>query len=234
MKDYVPSFGKRSNDAQTVSQCKFISPLCISPLSKLSPIVDFAQHFKEIAKQCSPQPRPFRVHLTSVIVRLVLRPSDSKRLTFFLQDTKATAVTLHAGKSISIERFGSHLPGFTQTLCVPLNALPSHSRGRYPAITYASPGLDVELSWRYPRLSTGFYESGQASYLSCGLPIRDVVFFSLLRLVHNACSLNQFLISSYCRSRCIFHVSLIIVSTIYSLVEDGILRTHLQKADLML
>ncbi|KAH8092195.1 G-protein alpha subunit [Cristinia sonorae] len=62
VKDYVPSFGKRKNDAQTVSQY-------------------FAQHFKEIAKTCSPQPRPFRVHLTSVI------------------DTKATAVTLHTGKS---------------------------------------------------------------------------------------------------------------------------------------
>ncbi|THH26385.1 hypothetical protein EUX98_g7798 [Antrodiella citrinella] len=59
VKDYVPSFGKRKNDAQTVSQY-------------------FAQHFKEISKQCSPQPRPFRVHLTSVI------------------DTRATAVTLHA------------------------------------------------------------------------------------------------------------------------------------------
>ncbi|TCD62322.1 hypothetical protein EIP91_007062 [Steccherinum ochraceum] len=59
VKDYVPSFGKRKNDAQTVSQY-------------------FAQHFKEIAKTCSPEPRQFRVHLTSVI------------------DTKATAVTLHA------------------------------------------------------------------------------------------------------------------------------------------
>ncbi|KAL4254709.1 P-loop containing nucleoside triphosphate hydrolase [Abortiporus biennis] len=57
VKDYVPSFGKRSNDVQTVTQY-------------------FAQHFKEIFRQSSKEPRPFRVHLTSVI------------------DTKATSVTL--------------------------------------------------------------------------------------------------------------------------------------------
>jgi hypothetical protein len=35
----------------------------------ISPIVDFQSHFKEIAKQHSPEPRRFYVHLTSVIVR---------------------------------------------------------------------------------------------------------------------------------------------------------------------
>lgn len=57
VKHYVPSFGNRSNDVQTVTQY-------------------FAQHFKEICKQSSPQPRQFRVHLTSVV------------------DTTATALTL--------------------------------------------------------------------------------------------------------------------------------------------
>ncbi|KZT23005.1 G-alpha-domain-containing protein [Neolentinus lepideus HHB14362 ss-1] len=57
VKDSVPSFGDRSNDTATVTKY-------------------FQQHFREIAKQNSPEPRPFFVHLTSVI------------------DTKSTATTL--------------------------------------------------------------------------------------------------------------------------------------------
>ncbi|KAI0944664.1 hypothetical protein AcW1_002324 [Taiwanofungus camphoratus] len=57
VKNYVRSFGDRQNDVETVSKY-------------------FAQHFKDILKRHSPEPRPFRVHMTSVI------------------DTKATAVTL--------------------------------------------------------------------------------------------------------------------------------------------
>ncbi|KAI0339147.1 guanine nucleotide binding protein, alpha subunit [Trametopsis cervina] len=64
VKDYVPSFGDRKNDLQNVAQY-------------------FAQHFKEIARQHTATPRPFRVHLTSVI------------------DTQATALTLGVvGESI--------------------------------------------------------------------------------------------------------------------------------------
>ncbi|EGO03015.1 hypothetical protein SERLA73DRAFT_84941 [Serpula lacrymans var. lacrymans S7.3] len=57
VKDHVPSFGERKNDVATVMKY-------------------FQQHFKEISRQSSPEPRPFFVHFTSVV------------------DTKATAATL--------------------------------------------------------------------------------------------------------------------------------------------
>lgn len=57
VRDYVRSFGDRSNDVDTVSKY-------------------FSTHFKEIFKRNSPEPRQFRVHMTSVI------------------DTQATAITL--------------------------------------------------------------------------------------------------------------------------------------------
>lgn len=59
IRDHVPSYSDRKNDMSTATRY-------------------FQQHFKEILKQCSPAPRPFFVHLTSVI------------------DTKSTAVTLAA------------------------------------------------------------------------------------------------------------------------------------------
>ncbi|KAF8999848.1 guanine nucleotide binding protein, alpha subunit [Cyathus striatus] len=59
IRDSVPSFGDRKNDLQTATKY-------------------FQQHFKEIARANSPVPRPFYVHLTSVI------------------DTRSTAVTLGA------------------------------------------------------------------------------------------------------------------------------------------
>jgi len=57
VRTHVPSFGNRSNDVNTVKKY-------------------FQSHFKEIAKQHSPEPRRFYVHLTSVI------------------DTRSTAATL--------------------------------------------------------------------------------------------------------------------------------------------
>jgi guanine nucleotide-binding protein subunit alpha len=48
VRTHVPSFGNRSNDVDTVKKY-------------------FQSHFKEIAKQHSPEPRRFYVHLTSVI-----------------------------------------------------------------------------------------------------------------------------------------------------------------------
>ncbi|CAL1698353.1 unnamed protein product [Somion occarium] len=64
---FVPSLGDRKNDAHTVTQY-------------------FAQHFKEIFKHCSPEPRSFRVHLTSVV------------------DPKATSLTLQVvGERIFLE-----------------------------------------------------------------------------------------------------------------------------------
>jgi len=57
VKDHIRSYGNASNDAVSVTKY-------------------FQQHFKDISRQYSPSPRPFFVHLTSVI------------------DTKATAATL--------------------------------------------------------------------------------------------------------------------------------------------
>ncbi|KIJ60895.1 hypothetical protein HYDPIDRAFT_97696 [Hydnomerulius pinastri MD-312] len=57
VRDYIPSFADRKNDTLTVMKY-------------------FQQHFKEISKLVSPEPRPFFIHFTSVI------------------DTKATAATL--------------------------------------------------------------------------------------------------------------------------------------------
>jgi guanine nucleotide-binding protein subunit alpha len=57
VKHHIRSYGNGSNDAVSVTKY-------------------FQQHFKEISKQHSPQPRPFFVHLTSII------------------DTKASAATL--------------------------------------------------------------------------------------------------------------------------------------------
>jgi len=57
VKNYIRSYGNGNNDAVSVTKY-------------------FQQHFKEISRQHSPQPRQFFVHLTSII------------------DTKATAATL--------------------------------------------------------------------------------------------------------------------------------------------
>ncbi|KAI1787370.1 G-protein alpha subunit [Ganoderma leucocontextum] len=57
VKDYVHSYGDRPNDVAHATKY-------------------FAQHFRDILRKHSPEPRPFRVHMTSVV------------------DTKATAVTL--------------------------------------------------------------------------------------------------------------------------------------------
>ncbi|TFK90902.1 G-protein alpha subunit [Polyporus arcularius HHB13444] len=57
IRDYVHSYGDRPNDIEHATKY-------------------FAQHFREILRKNSPEPRPFRVHMTSVV------------------DTKATAMTL--------------------------------------------------------------------------------------------------------------------------------------------
>ncbi|KAH9924236.1 G-alpha-domain-containing protein [Amylocystis lapponica] len=69
VKDYVRSFGDRPNDVETASKY-------------------FAQHFKDILRRHSPENRPFRVHMTSVI------------------DTKETAATLGIVQEIILR---SHL-----------------------------------------------------------------------------------------------------------------------------
>nr|WBU87318.1 G-alpha-domain-containing protein [Ganoderma boninense] len=57
VKDFVHSYGDRPNDVTHATKY-------------------FAQHFRDILRKHSPEPRPFRVHMTSVV------------------DTKATAITL--------------------------------------------------------------------------------------------------------------------------------------------
>lgn len=71
VKDYVPSYGSRENNVDTVKKCLYLSscraltPILTGPMR----ILDFQSHFKEIAKQNSPEQRRFYVHLTTVIVR---------------------------------------------------------------------------------------------------------------------------------------------------------------------
>lgn len=48
-------------------------------------------------KRHSPQPRQFRVHMTSVIVSTVHPSYIAVPLSAYIQDTKATAVTLGIG-----------------------------------------------------------------------------------------------------------------------------------------
>lgn len=70
VRTHVPSFGDRSNDVDTVKKCERSSILFPDAVPELTNFVftDFQSHFKEIAKQHSPEPRRFYVHLTSVVV----------------------------------------------------------------------------------------------------------------------------------------------------------------------
>ena len=104
IRDSVPSFGDRKNDLPTATRCasSFISCTLSDP-SLFRP--DFQTHFKEIARQHSTVPRPFYVHLTSVIVRILLLSMGFTQDTRsfvprpFLQDSQSTAVTLGAGRN---------------------------------------------------------------------------------------------------------------------------------------
>ena len=71
IRDSVPSFGDRKNDLPTATRCasSFIFCTLFDPCLFCP---DFQTHFKEIARQHSTVPRPFYVHLTSVIVRIHL------------------------------------------------------------------------------------------------------------------------------------------------------------------
>ena len=76
VRTHVPSFGSRSNEVETVKKCEhtlFLAPVLevgLSPDAESDRGLnsDFQSHFKEIAKQHSPVPRRYYVHLTSVIV----------------------------------------------------------------------------------------------------------------------------------------------------------------------
>ncbi|KAI6037976.1 guanine nucleotide binding protein, alpha subunit [Pisolithus marmoratus] len=72
VRDYVPSFADRKND--TITVMKFVGDSTDGRIIEIT--LDFQQHFRDIIKTCSPEPRPFFSHFTSVI------------------DTKATATTL--------------------------------------------------------------------------------------------------------------------------------------------
>ena len=91
VRTHVPSFGNRSNDVDTVKKCQsgalLFFPRGVSSRTapaNISPIVDFQSHFKEIAKQHSPEPRRFYVHLTSVIVRFSGGATNHRVIIVFL------------------------------------------------------------------------------------------------------------------------------------------------------
>lgn len=69
IRDSVPSFGERNNNLQTATQCKHINcnKNCVLLINLTHPL-DFQQHFKDVARRCSPVKRRLYVHLTSVIV----------------------------------------------------------------------------------------------------------------------------------------------------------------------
>ena len=65
---YVRSFGERSNDVETASQCACALPPageCANP----PPPADFKSKFQAIQREYSPQPRRFYGYATSVTVR---------------------------------------------------------------------------------------------------------------------------------------------------------------------
>lgn len=67
VRTHVPSFGDRSNDVETVKKCERSLGTGLFPADRVF-TSDFQSHFKEIARQHSPEQRRYYVHLTSVIV----------------------------------------------------------------------------------------------------------------------------------------------------------------------
>jgi hypothetical protein len=94
VRTHVPSFGDRSNDVDTVKKCEYSQlPLDAGPDRGFT--LDFQSHFKEVAKQHSPEHRRYYVHLTTVIVCMRYDVMGISPLsTIFPQDTRSTAVTL--------------------------------------------------------------------------------------------------------------------------------------------
>ena len=109
VKDHVRSYGDRPNDVETVSKCRcwLLSAWTLDVLIEGGD-ADFSQHFREIMKRHSPQPRQFRVHMTSVIVSAIHPSYLAVRLRAQMQDTKATAVTLGIGTSPRLSLSPSH------------------------------------------------------------------------------------------------------------------------------
>lgn len=68
VRTHVPSFGDRSNDVDTVKKCEHSHYLALDGGLTVRITSDFQSHFKEIAKQHSPEQRGYYVHLTSVVV----------------------------------------------------------------------------------------------------------------------------------------------------------------------
>lgn len=71
VRDYVPSFGERNNEPQTVAHCEW-NRVYMYFYRTYRIHTDFAQHFKEIAKQHTSAVRPFRVYTTSVVVSTLI------------------------------------------------------------------------------------------------------------------------------------------------------------------
>jgi hypothetical protein len=81
--------------------CGASSPSVYKRRNAHQPSLDFQQHFREILRHNSPTPRPFYVHLTSVIVsRLILADvlAHDVLITSVPKDTQATADTLGIGE----------------------------------------------------------------------------------------------------------------------------------------
>lgn len=70
VRDYVHSYGDRPNDVENATRCACCFAAGCRYVRSLTSsfVLDFAQHFRDILRKHSPEPRPFRVHMTSVVV----------------------------------------------------------------------------------------------------------------------------------------------------------------------
>jgi hypothetical protein len=97
VRTHVPSFGDRSNDVDTVKKCEH-SQLPLDARSDPGFTPDFQSHFKEVAKQNSPEQRRYYVHLTSVVVCMRYDVMDMSPLSTISHRTRA-ARQLHCKQS---------------------------------------------------------------------------------------------------------------------------------------
>ena len=67
IKDYLPSYGERGNDAGTMIRCEFTFRLWFGVLIPFE--TDLRTKFKDILKHYSPEERSSYYHATTVIVR---------------------------------------------------------------------------------------------------------------------------------------------------------------------
>ena len=100
IRQYLPSYGDRSNDTVTMVRCELFSSLSlILSLCTFGKLTDLKKKFKDIWKQHSTEGRSCYFHATTVIVRcsFLVDAHLFKWLTVCFKDIKMTASTIRAG-----------------------------------------------------------------------------------------------------------------------------------------